>query len=285
MRIFVTGAAGNVGRRLVEILKERNHEVTGVDIRELDITDFQAAISRISAERPELVIHCAAMTHVDRCAERPDEALRINGMGAQNIAIACQQISAAMCYISTNEVFDGESSVPYLEYDAPRPINPYGKSKWFGEQAVRDLVPRHFIVRTSWLFAHGGVNFLQKIVSVAAAGRPLCVVTNEVACPTYAEDFIPALIQLVETGRYGIYHLVNEGRASRYDFARYILDTYGYADYPIQKIVGAQYPRPSTPPVYSVLHNFMAAQIGIKLRPWTDAVNAFVEHERAFAGA
>jgi dTDP-4-dehydrorhamnose reductase len=285
MRIFVTGAAGNVGRRLFEVLNERRHEVTGIDIAELDITDFQATVRRISAVRPELVIHCAAMTNVDRCAERPDEALRINGMGTQNIAIACQRISAAMCYISTNEVFDGESSVPYLEYDMPRPINPYGKSKWVGEQVVRDLVTCHFIVRTSWLFAHSGVNFLQKIVGVAAAGRPLCVVTNEVACPTYAEDFVPALIQLVETGRYGIYHLVNEGRSSRYDFARYILDAYGYADYPIQKIIGAQYPRPSSPPVYSVLQNFMAAQVGITLRPWADAVAAFVEHERTYTRA
>lgn len=285
MRIFITGAAGNVGRRLLEVLQDRGHEVTGTDIAELDITDFQATVRRISTVRPELVIHCAAMTNVDRCAERPDEALRINGLGTQNIAIACQRISAAMCYLSTNEVFDGESGTPYLEYDTPRPINPYGKSKWVGEQTVRDLVPRHFIVRTSWIFAHGGVNFLQKIVGMAAAGRPLCVVTNEVACPTYAEDFVPALAQLVETGRYGIYHLVNEGRASRYDFARHILNTYGYGDYPIQKIIGAQYPRPSMPPVYSALQNFMAAQLGIKLRHWADAVDAFVEHERAYAGA
>ena len=117
----------------------------------------------------------------------------------------------------------------------------------------------------------------------AAAGEPLSIVTNEVASPTYAMDLVPALAQLVEMGRYGIYHLVNEGYASRYHFARHILDCYGFADYPITPIVAAQYPRPSRPPVYAALNNVIAAQIGIKLRPWQEAVAAFVEHERTVA--
>ncbi len=284
MRIYITGADGNVGRRLLADMRTRGHEATGTDIGELDITDFGAVTHAISVVRPELVIHCAAMTNVDRCAEQPEEALRVNALGTQNIAIACQQQGAAMCYLSTNEVFDGQRGTAYMEYDTPCPINPYGYSKWVGEQMVRSLTPKHYVVRTSWIFAHGGQNFLQKIISRVSAGQPLSLVTNEVACPTYAEDLVPALARLVETGRYGIYHLVNEGRASRYEFARHILDCYGFQDYPITPIVGAQYPRPSRPPVYSALRNFSAAQMGIRLRPWTEAVVAFIERERSLTG-
>ncbi len=280
MRIFVTGADGNIGSCLLRELPARGHDASGADISQFNITDFDSVAQHISAARPDLVIHCAAMTNVDRCAEQPEEALRINALGTQNITLACQRVGSALCYLSTNEVFDGERGTPYLEYDQPRPINPYGYSKWVGEQIVRSLLPQHFVVRTSWVFAHGGQNFLQKIMGKAAAGEPLSVVTNEVACPTYAEDLTPALAQLVETRRFGTYHLVNEGRASRHDFARHVLACYGFPDYPIAKIVSAQFPRPSRPPVYSALANFFAAQLGIRLRPWTEAVEAFVVRER-----
>ncbi len=285
MRIFITGANGGIGGRLLREFAARGHDTTGADIGDFDITAFDAVMERIAAVQADLVIHCAAMTNVDRCAEQPDEALRVNGMGTQNFAVACQRYGAAICYLSTNEVFDGKRGTPYLEYDRPNPVNPYGYSKWVGEQAVRELCPQHFIVRTSWIFAHGGVNFLQKIMELASQGRPLSVVTNEIASPTYAEDFVEALIRLLETGRYGVYHLTNQGYASRYHFARHILDCYGFPDYPITPIVGAQYPRPSSPPVYSALNNFMAAQLGIRLRPWQEAVAAFVERERALTAA
>jgi dTDP-4-dehydrorhamnose reductase len=178
-------------------------------------------------------------------------------------------------------VFDGQRGTPYLEYDTPRPINPYGMSKWYGEQMVRELLPEHFIVRISWLFAHGGRNFLQKIVQAASTGQSLTVVTDEIGSPTYAEDFVEALPLLLETGRYGIYHLANAGYTSRYGFARHILDCYGYAETPITPVILAQYRRPSRPPVYAALQNMIAAHLGIQLRPWQAAVEAFVERERA----
>ncbi len=285
MRIFITGADGNIGSRLLRELAARGHEASGTDIPDLDITNFEAVVARITSVQPDLVIHCAAMTNVDRCAEQPDEALRINALGTQNIALGCQRVGSALCYLSTNEVFDGERGSAYLEYDPPHPINPYGYSKWVGEQMVRSLTPRHYVVRTSWIFAHTGQNFVQKIMRKAAAGEPLSVVTDEVACPTYADDLTPALAALVETGRYGIYHLVNAGQASRYDFARHVLACCGFPEYPVSKVVSAQYPRPSRPPVYSALSNFFAAQMGIRLRPWTEAVAAFVERERSAAAA
>jgi dTDP-4-dehydrorhamnose reductase len=280
MKILLIGADGNVGGRLQPRLLNAGHTVLAQTIADLDITNLSAVMSRVGDFRPDLLVHCAGMTNVDRCAQEPDEAIRINGLGTKYLALACQRFNAALCYVSTNEVFDGTRGTPYREYDAANPINPYGYSKWVGEQVVRELLPMHYIVRTSWIFSHTGQNFLQRIVSRAAQGASLAVVTNEVASPTYSEDLVEALAVLVETGSFGTYHLVNEGVVSRYAFARAILDAYGYEGYPIQPVIGAQYPRPSRPPVYSALQNFMAAQMGIRLRDWRAAIAAFVVRER-----
>jgi dTDP-4-dehydrorhamnose reductase len=277
MKIIVTGANGNVGRLLVQMLITRGHEPIGVDIDNLDITDHAAVRRFVEQESPALIIHAAAMTHVDRCAEQPDEALRINAGGTKNIALACQRIGAALCYISTNEVFDGTATAPYLEYDKTGPINPYGYSKWVGENIVREVLPQHYIVRTSWLFAHTGQNFLQKIVALAKAGKPLSVVTDETASPTYTDDFVAAVADLTQTQQYGTFHLVNEGAVSRFEFARAILDFHGLPDYPITPITSADFKRASRPPAYAPLKNFFAAQIGIQLRAWDKAVAAFAE--------
>lgn len=279
MQILLTGADGRLGSRLLQVLTERGHTVAGYDVAGLDITDWSAVRVRFDETQPELVVHCAAMTAVDRCAEDPDRALLVNGLGTQAIAQACQTQGAAMLYISTNEVFDGRASRPYHEYDRPSPINPYGWSKWVGEQAVRDFVPRHFIVRTAWLFAHGGSNFVHAVLRAARDGRPLRVVTNEISSPTYADDLAAAIAQLIENGRYGIYHLVNEGQVSRFGFARQALDLAGYDGIPIEPISLAEFPRASRPPEYAALRNFAAAQLGIHLRPWQEALAAFIEAE------
>jgi dTDP-4-dehydrorhamnose reductase len=281
MRILVTGAHGQLGSQLVERLREQRHHVTGIDIDSVDITQPDAVRDIFETFEPELVLHCAALTAVDYCAEHPDEALVVNGFGTQNIALACQAQGATLLYVSTNEVFDGQAGYHYREYDAAHPINPYGYSKWVGEQIVRDLVPRHYIVRTAWLFAHGGSNFVHTILRLAGEGKRLRVVTNEISTPTYTYDLAGAISQLIQTQHYGIYHLVNTGYTSRYGFARQILDLAGYADTPIEPIALAEYPRASRPPEYAVLRNMAAARLGITLRPWQDALAAFIEHEQA----
>lgn len=279
MRILVTGAGGRLGSRFVEVLAARGHSVTGYDLSGMDITDWAAVEAAFDQTAPEITVHCAAMTAVDRCAEQPDLALAVNGLGTQNIAQACQQRGAALVYLSTNEVFDGRGNRAYLEYDRPNPINPYGYSKWVGEQVVRDLVARHMIVRTAWLYAHGGTNFVHAILRAAREGRPLRVVTNEVSSPTYAEDLASALASLVESGRFGIYHLVNEGQVSRYSFARHVLDLAGFKETPVTPIALAEYRRASRPPEYAPLRNVAAARLGIRLRPWQEAAAEFIAAE------
>ncbi|MAS35729.1 MAG: dTDP-4-dehydrorhamnose reductase [Anaerolineaceae bacterium] len=284
MRILITGAAGRLGGRLVEILTQQGHDITGTDLagdefEHLDVTNYDTAHRFIVKLRPDVVIHPAAWTDVDGCAREPEKAIQINGFGAQHVALGAAAIGAAVVYISSNEVFDGKTDRPYREYDPTCPANPYGYSKWVGEQAVQHTNPRHYIVRTAWLFAHGGKNFIHAILNAVAAGKPLRVVTDEVANPTYNDDLAEAITQLIDTERYGIYHLVNDGACSRYDFARYFLDKAGHTDTPITAITSDQWPRASVPPAYAPMQNMAGQQIGVQLRPWQQAVDDYLARE------
>jgi dTDP-4-dehydrorhamnose reductase len=279
MRIVITGAKGQLGRQLVNLLSP-HHQVKGYDVVDgFDVCDYTQTMDTFLSDQPDLIIHSAALTKVDYCAEHPDEALWINGYGTQHVAYVARELNARVLYISTNEVFDGTNTDCYLEHDPTRPINAYGYSKWVGEQVIQQLLSQFYIVRVSWLFGHGGRNFVHVIRQLAEEGKNLRVVVNEVAVPTYVDDFAQALSQLIETPYYGIYHLVNEGRASRWEFARHILDLSGFANTPITKISAAEYPRPSTPPEYGVLRNYIGARRGIVLRDWREAVAAFLEKD------
>ncbi|CAG0946696.1 dTDP-4-dehydrorhamnose reductase [Anaerolineae bacterium] len=274
MRIAITGGRGQLGRELTRALSA-NHEIIVLDLPECDITQRQE-IDYIAGLAPDVVIHAAALTDVDGCARDPLAAYRANALGTQNVALACQLMNALMVYLSTNEVFDGAKDSPYLELDLPRAINPYGASKLAGERIVQMLLNRFYIVRIAWLFAPGGNNFPKKIVEVARQNGRLAVVTDEIANPTYAPDLARALAQLIETRHYGIYHLTNEGATSRYDFTIEILKRAGLAQTPVAPITLADYKRDSTPPRNGALANIIAAEmLGIKLRPWQDALEAY----------
>lgn len=275
-KVIVTGADGLLGRRVVAALRAADYDVTGVDLDTLDITDFAAVRDLFDAAAPDIAINCAAWTDVDGCARDPERALRVNGYGAQNVAVASARVSCTVVQISSNEVFDGGQTAPYREYDDTRAANPYGYSKLAAERGVMAVNPRHVIVRTAWLFDENGRNFIHAILNAARSGKPLRVVTDEVATPTYNVDLAAALVALVATERYGIYHLTNGGACSRYDFARHVLDCAGLHDTPITPITLADWPRDSTPPPHAVLANTSAAALGVTLRDWQAAVADFV---------
>ncbi len=284
MRVLITGGKGRLGKRLTELYQAvPGSDVVSVDLDEMDITDYGATFERITLHNPHLVLHCAAWTDVDGCAREPERALAINGYGAGNVAAAAYEVGAMMVYVSSNEVFNGEQNTPYYEYDPTNPANPYGYSKYVGEQEVVRLNPKHIIARTSWLFAHGGKNFLQTMMNAAAAGKSLRVVVDEIAHPTYTDDLAAALVRLAEVNRPGTYHLVNEGAVSRWTFARYVLDQSGFAHVPLAKISKADWHRASTPPRSTYLANTAARGLGVTLRPWQEAVDAFLQHEGALA--
>lgn len=273
MRLVITGSGGQLGRSLQELLK--GDELLLVDLPEYDVTqpDIIGAIERF---RPHVVIHTAAMTDVDGCELNPEGAYSVNALGTRNVAVACQRCDAPLLYVSTDYVFDGTKVGPYLEFDEPNPINVYGRSKLGGEFLVRDLLSRFYIVRTAWLYARGGENFVSKIVELADQSEELSVVTNEVGSPTYAPDLAQAILRLIEHPLYGIYHLVNEGSCSRYEFARRILQLAGKSGFPLRPV--QTYARAARAPANAALRNFCAAtQLGIRLRSWEEALGAYFE--------
>ena len=198
MRIFITGANGQLGMALQRQLT--SHELAVTDLPDMDITDTQAIIEATVNFAPDVVLHCAAYTDVDGCALNPSLAYRVNGLGTQNVALACQRSGAEMVHISTNEVFAGDRPDGYDEWMPVDPINPYACSKAAAEFHVRGLLSKFYIVRTAWLYADGGKNFIHSILRSAEKSTALRVVADEIANPTYAGDLAAALVSLIETG-------------------------------------------------------------------------------------
>jgi dTDP-4-dehydrorhamnose reductase len=273
VRIFITGNDGQLGRALQAALVR--HAVAGGDLPGWDMLNLAQVEATLREFQPEVVIHAAALTAVDYCAEHPAEAVRVNGVGTYNVALACRDVDALLVAISTNEVFDGRASRPYQEYDARNPINPYGYSKYVAEQVVERFAPRYQIVRTAWLYAPSGVNFVHKILARARAGELLRVVTDEVGSPTYVIDLAQALAALIATGQPGVFHLTNAGACSRFEFAQEIVRLAGL-DVPVEPITSAAFQRASTPPPYAPLENMFAAALGVQMRPWQAALAEYI---------
>ncbi|MBO9361828.1 MAG: dTDP-4-dehydrorhamnose reductase [Thermoflexus sp.] len=282
MRVLITGAGGQLGQALQEALSL--HTVIPLARADLDVTDRAAVFQTILRARPEVVIHAAAITDVDGCARDPEKAFRVNAMGTQAVALACVAAGAALIYISTNEVFDGTKGEPYLEFDPPNPINPYGHSKWAGEWFVSHLLQRFYIVRTAWVFGPGGNHFVRKILCRADEQGALRVVHDEVGSPSYTRDVAAAIARLIETEAYGIYHFVNEGMCSRYEYAVEILRRTGRGHIPVTPIASTEFPRPSRVPPFTPLRNLCGAALGITLRPWPEALQAYLAEEGWLAG-
>lgn len=277
MRIAITGADGQLGSAFMAHLGAE-HTLIPLTRATCDLGDPTAA-DQIAATEADLVIHPAAYTDVDGCARDPARAYQINTLGTHYVVHGCRRLGAPLVYISTNEVFAGDATQPYLEYDQPRPINAYARSKWMGEQVVRELAPAFFIVRVAWLFG-GPRNFVRTVLRIAAnppAGG-LRMVADEVGSPTYSADVASAVRQLITMDRYGTYHFVNAGFCSRYDFCRAILDRTGFTDLPVTPITLAEFPRASTPPPFTPLENRAGAALGITLRPWEAALDDVLAH-------
>lgn len=276
MRIFITGASGQLGRALERALSE--HTLFLSDLPDVDITRREQIFAAIESARPDVVIHCAAYTDVDGCARNPDLAYRVNGLGTQNVALACQRLDAPLVHISTNEVFFGDEPEGYEEWMPMCPRNAYGRSKAAAEFHVRTLLQRYYIVRFSWLFAPGGHNFIHSILKHARENGRVRVVTDEIGCPTYVVDVAQAIAQLIQTEQFGVYHLPNAGACSRWEFANEVLRLVGLADIPNVPILSSEFRRASTPPPFGALRNTAAAALGIRLRPWQAALADYLQN-------
>jgi dTDP-4-dehydrorhamnose reductase len=277
MRIAITGAAGQLGREIQLALAA--HELVAFDRADLDVTDGRAVLAAIAGAHPAAVVHCAALTDTARCEREPDVADAVNGHGTEQVARACAVAGARLVAVSTNEVFDGARAEPYAEDAVPAPPNAYGRSKLLGERLASAAHADTLVVRTSWLYARGGANFIEKVRGAAAQGGPLRFVTDEVAAPTAAADIAVGIARLIEAhAPPGIYHLANAGHASRFEWAREVARLAGI-DTPVEPVTTAElraagYAGP-VKPQYSVLANTRAAALGVTLRPWQDALAAY----------
>ena len=270
MRILITGSDGQLGTSLQPALA--GHELFLTGKTNADITNRDAVAAAIESARPDLVIHCAAYTDVDGSARDPELAYRVNALGTQNVALACRAFGATMVHISTNEVFAGDNPAGYEEWMPMSPRNPYGRSKAAAEAHVRALLQQCYVVRTAWLYAPGGRNFIHSILRRARETGTVRVVTDEIGNPTHVADLAGAIARLVTTGQYGTYHLVNSGACSRWGFAGEILRLAGLNEVANVPILSSAYPRPSNPPPFGMLNNLNGAAIGIALRPWQEAL-------------
>ncbi|MEX2246429.1 MAG: dTDP-4-dehydrorhamnose reductase [Dehalococcoidia bacterium] len=287
MRILITGARGQLGRSLEHAFA--HHDVLALGRDALDVTS-RASIDRAledngNGRRIDTVIHCAALTDTARCEREAALARSINGDASGSIGRACARAGARLVAISTNEVFRGDATAPYPE-DAPTaPINAYGLSKLDGEVMAVATCADTLIVRTSWNYGDGATNFIEKVRAIAREGRPLRMVTDERSAPTSTADLAEAIRRLLEAqAPPGVYHLPNEGEASRYDWAREILRLDGMPDIHVEPVTTPQlraegYAGPHKPP-YSVLANTRARALGIALRPWQTALAGYFERAK-----
>lgn len=278
MRVLVTGCNGLLGVDLVESFRAHGHEVAGCDLPHVDVTRPDQIAAAVRAASPDAVVHAAAMTDVDGCERDPDTAFVTNGLGARNVAVACQAFGAALMYVSTDFVFDGTAQRPYREFDPPRPLCVYGSSKLAGEEFVRHLVPKHMVVRTGWLYGPRGKNFVRSILEAARGDIQLRVVNDQVGSPTYSRHLADALVALATTGLWGTYHATNSGSTSWWAFAVEILRCAGLGGRSVERITSEELNRPATRPSYSVLDlSALEATIGTKMPHWRDAIREFLE--------
>ena len=283
MRVLITGGQGQLGRAVQAALS--GHEVSAPGHAELDITNAGQVQKAVRGSRPEVVIHVAAWTDTAGCEADPARALQVNGEGTRIVAEACARAGAAMLYVSTNEVFDGEKAEPYQEEDEPNPLNAYGRSKLEGERYVQTLLERHYVVRTSWLYGPGRVSFPEKIVQAARERGRLRLVTDEVASPTWTVDLAGAIASLIQKPAWGVYHLTNHGYCSRLEWAVEILRLSGVEGVPVEPTTQREFGAPYHKAAFSALANVRGARVGIELRPWQEALAEHLQSSRSDSGA
>jgi dTDP-4-dehydrorhamnose reductase len=277
MNILLLGARGQLGVDLVAALSPE-HDVTAWDVDELDITDLNAVMGAVRKIRPALILNAAAYTDVDGCESNTEIAYRVNALGPRNLAIAALEEGSRILHISTDFVFDGEKRTPYLEFDEPNPVSVYGRSKLAGEQAIREITPRHYILRTAWLYGKHGHNFVKTMLRLAGERDTISVVDDQVGTPTTTADLIEAILAVIGTDAYGTYHATCEGACSWYDFAVAIFRHAGVS-VRVEPTNTEALGRPAKRPAYSVLDNFMLrCQHHVTLRDWESALCEFMKN-------
>ncbi len=273
MKVLITGAGGQLGLELNELLPERDHEVMALTRKELDVADPASVGTVLDEHAPDLVVNAAAFTNVDACETEAGTAYEVNALGPRNLAQSCERRDMDLLHVSTNYVFDGENDRPYEPFDPPGPASAYGRTKLAGEEHVMRLSTRWYVVRTAGVYGRGH-NFVRTMLRVAKEREVLKVKSDEFISPTYARDLARAIAGIVEAGSYGLYHVTNAGSCSWYEFAREIFALSG-TEVEVVPVSGSEYPLPASRPANGVLSNLG----GPELRHWREALADYLERE------
>jgi dTDP-4-dehydrorhamnose reductase len=280
---MIIGADGQLGTDLCKVIPKE--EQVALTVKDLDITSRERTLKLIQEHSPQTVINTAGYHRVDDCEDHEAEAFAVNTIGVKHIAEACHAADAALVYISTDYVFNGDKKAPYIESDPPDPQSVYGISKLAGEQAVKYLLKKYFIVRTTGLYGaagclgKGGGNFVENMIKRAKSQPELKVVNDEVLSPTYTLDLARKIYELVQSKNYGLYHIVNHGECSWYDFTVKIFELLG-EKIKVHPISASGFKAKAKRPHYSVLLNSRLADLGMDdLRDWRQALRAYLEEK------
>ena len=273
-KIWITGAEGHIGTALLDLLEGVEYQLLPTDIEEVDITEIDEVTQFVHVNRPDVVINCAGLTDVQECENNVDEAYRVNAIGVRNVALAANEVNAKVIQISTDDVFDKESRVPYNEFDNVHPRTIYGKSKEAGEKILTQLLNRFVIIRSSWIYGIGR-DFVDEVLRNVGQGKTMEVPNNQYAAPTSAKELAKVIRYFIDNEEYGLYHVVCQGSCSRYEFARTILEYSGKAGeldlYPVVIEDSAR-------PTYSVLDNMMLRLTGIEEpKDWKAALKEYLD--------
>jgi dTDP-4-dehydrorhamnose reductase len=275
LKVLVTGAKGQLGIDVVERLSQ-SYEVIGLDREKLDITSLDRVVNIVKEIKPDIIINTAAYTNVDGCEMNIDTAYKINAVGPRNLAVAALEYNIRLLHLSTDFVFDGEKREPYVEFDRTNPLGVYGKSKLAGEDLVREICPRHYILRTSWLYGINGKNFIKTMLKLSETNNIIKVVDDQVGSPTFTVDLVKVIEMVMKTDAYGIYHASNSGQCSWNQFAKKIFERAGKTDVEVLPITSVELNRPAMRPKYSVMSNLMIKlQFDYCMRNWDEALMQF----------
>lgn len=282
MKVWVTGAEGMLGSSLMQCCLEKGIDVVGTSRQEADVSQFDQLSSKACQIKPTHIVNCAAYTNVDGAEREPEIAFAVNTRGASNIAQIASECDARLIHISTDYVFNGMGTQPYVEEDLCAPINQYGQSKWDGEKKVLEALPEACIVRTSWLFGSKGKNFISSMMHWFQQKDELQIVSDQCGKPTYCQDLAAAILNLLD--QQGIIHFANEGERSRYQIALDLMEASKERGIPLrcQRVIpvpSSTFPLPATRPSYSVLNtNKYFHLVNIKPRPWSIILNDYLLH-------
>ena len=281
-KIIVTGCNGQLGRAINQIYENSTEfECVNTDVAELDITNIDAVTKMVAEVKPYAIINCAAHTNVDACETDVDNAYKINAIGPRNLSIAATQNQAKMIHISTDYVFGGDATSPYLEFDSTGPKSMYGKTKLAGEKFVKEFAKEHFIIRTAWLYGDGK-NFVKTMLRLAETNDKVRVVCDQYGSPTSAIELAKAIAYLLPTDNYGLFHGTCEGSTNWADFTKEIFRLAGKNTL-VEAISSEEYsanasatvaPRPS----YSILENYMLKlTTNHMFAQWEDAIAEYIK--------